>query len=56
MASYRLRTSTAQAFKMPWELNMPHTVTGITPGELKYKIKKTFLENQQVQEPTAMAF
>lgn len=39
MASYRLGTSAVQAFKMPWELNMTHTVTGNTPGEVKKKKK-----------------
>lgn len=55
MASYRLGTSAVQAFKMPWELNMTHTVTGNTPGEVKKKKTLTFLESQQVQEPTAKA-
>lgn len=41
MASYRLGTSAVQAFKMPWELNMTHTVTGNTPGEVKKK-KNTY--------------
>lgn len=56
MASYRLGTSAVQAFKMPWELNMTHTVTGNTPGEVKKKKTLTFLESQQVQELTAKAF
>lgn len=56
MASYRLGTSAVQAFKMPWELNMTHTVTGNTPGEVKKKNPLTFLESQQVQEPTAKEF
>lgn len=34
VAPYHLETSAMHAFTMPWELNMPHTVTGNTPGEV----------------------
>lgn len=42
VASYRFETSAVQAFKMPWKLNIPHTVTGNTPGEVGFKKSLTF--------------
>lgn len=39
MARYHLETSAVQAFMMQWELNMPHTVTENTPGEVCVSFK-----------------